>query len=496
MIGQHLLVIPILLPLAGGLVAAVTRGRMGAWITLIVSVLLVVVDGLVLSAAVEGGPLVYRVGGWQPPYGIVLVADRLGASLALTAAVVGAASALHTLVSGAEFGQRQLYHPFFLFLLVALSGVFLTGDLFNLYVFMELVILSSIVLVAMAARPVTVEATFKYAVISATGSALLLAGVALVYAATGTLNMADIAQRVRQGPVAPFWPVAAALMLGAFLVKAAIFPFHFWQPDTHSAAPSAVSAMLSGVLVKVGFYGIVRMSTLLFPETPAMGILAPLGGVSALFGAVAAVTNPDLKRLLAYSTISNLGLILLAFGWGGPMGIAAAVIHTINHALIKGSLFLAGGYIAERLEEHEIARLGGLAQLAPGSALAFGLGALGLGGLPPLSGFVSKMSLFHAGWAAQDAVLLFVAAVASALGIAYSLRAFVLVFWGDTPAWLERHWRERMTGGHGFVAPLLLALIVLVLGIWPWPLTALATTTAAELMRPADYIAAVLGAHS
>ncbi|HEV2126737.1 MAG TPA: proton-conducting transporter membrane subunit, partial [Chloroflexota bacterium] len=386
MIWQHLLVAPILLPLAGGLVAAVTRARIGAWVALIASLLLAAVDGLVLYEAMVRGPLVYHVGDWRPPYGIVLIADRFGASLSLIAAVVGASGALHTLVSGAEEGRRRLYHPLFLFLLMALSGVFLTGDLFNLYVFMELVILSSIVLVAMAARPVTAEATFKYAVIAATGSALLLTGITLVYAASGTLNMADIAQRVRQGSVAALWHVAATFMLMAFLLKAAIFPFHFWQPDTHSVAPSAVSAMLSGVLVKVGFYGIVRLVTLLFPESPAMSVLAPLGGVSALFGALGAVANSDIKRFLAYSTISNLGLILLAFGWGGPIGIAASVIHAINHALIKGSLFLIGGYVAERLEEHGMQRIGGLAQVAPGSALAFGLGALGLAGLPPLSG--------------------------------------------------------------------------------------------------------------
>jgi multicomponent Na+:H+ antiporter subunit D len=492
LLSQQLLVAPILFPLAGALVAAVVQGRVGAWVAVIVSGVVAAIDGVVLYAALDHGPLVYQVGGWQPPQGIVLVADRFSASLALTASIVGLASALHTFLAGAEAARRRLFHPFFLLLLMALSGVFLTGDLFNLYVFMELVILSSIVLVAMAGRPVTVEATFKYAVISAIGSTMLLTSIALVYAATGTLTLADIARQVQQGPEMPLWPVTAALMLAAFLLKGAIFPFHFWQPDAHSAAPASVSAMLSGVLVKVGFYGVVRMSTLLFPGTPAMAILAPLGGVSALFGAVAALANPDLKRLLAYSTISNMGLILLAFGWGGPAGITAAVVHTVNHALVKGSLFLAGGYIAEQLDEHDMHRIGGLAQMTPGGAAVFGMGALALAGLPPFGVFVGKFALFQAGFSAQDTLLLVVAAVASTLGIAYSLRAFLLVLWGKTPPWVVSRWRDQMAGGRGFVAPLLLAAVSLLLGIWPGPLTALGSAIAEELLNPAAYVAVVL----
>ena len=493
MIWQHLLILPIVLPLAGAIPAAVLRGKSGAWIALATSFLTLLASAAVLYAAFVAGPQIYPIGGWAPPHGIILVADLFGASLSVTSAGVAVASALHILVSGEKTVMHRLYHPLFLLLLMALGGVFLTGDLFNLYVFMELVILSSFALVALADRPVSAETTFKYAVLSSLGSLLLLVSVALVYAGVGTLNMADIAQHVRREATASFWPVAAAMMLFAFFLKGAVFPFHFWQPDAHSAAPSSVSAMLSGILVKIGFYGIVRMVTLLFPDAPAILILAPLGAASAVFGGLAALSNTNLKRMLAYSTIANMGFILLALGWGGQLGLTAAIINAVNHAFIKASLFLSAGYVTERLGEQSMQRLGGVTRLTVSGTLAFGLGAMALAGLPPLSGFLSKLTLFQAGLAAQDPVLLTVAALASGLGIAYSLRAFVLVYWGTTPLWARERWDLHEGYLSMPLAPLLLASVYIALGIWAGPFVALASAAAMELNQPDIYITAVLG---
>lgn len=493
MIWQHLLLVPILLPLVVAIPVTLFGERPRAWLTVAGTLLTLIASSMILYTVSQSGPQVHRIGGWAPPHGIVLVADRFSALLAVVAAVVATAGALHTVASGVEVAHRRLYHPMFLLMLTALGGAFLTGDLFNLYVFMEMVILSSFALVALANRPISAETTFKYAVLTALGSTLFLGGIGLIYASAGTLNMADIAQRAHQGIMPPLWPVAAAILLFVFLLKGAVFPFHFWQPDAHSAAPAAVSAMLSGVLVKVGIYGLVRMTTLLFPETPVLLVLAPLGAVAALFGGLTAVANTDLKRLLAYSTISNVGLIVLALGWGGLLGLTAAIVHTVNHSLIKSSLFLAGGYVTERLDEHGMQRLGGLAHLTPVGTVAFGLGALALAGMPPLNGFVSKFAIFQAGFGAQDPLLLTAAGLAGALGIVYSLRAFVLVFWGETPAWAGKEWARHGTRHREPVAPLFLALGCLALGLWPGPLMGLAADAAVELGQPEIYIAAVLG---
>ncbi|CAN5716399.1 proton-conducting transporter membrane subunit [soil metagenome] len=488
----HLLILSLLVPLAGAVLSVLGRGR-ARWISLATSAATLMVTSAVLHAAYTQGPQIYRLGGWAPPYGIVLVADLFSALMAATAALLATFVALHALLSRREPLDQALYHSLFLLLLMALCGVFYTGDLFTMYVFMELVILSSFALVAMADRPVSPEATFKYAVLSALGSTLLLFGVALVYAGVGTLNMADIAQRVLQDEPPPFWGATATLLLFVFLLKGAIFPFHFWQPDAHSAAPAPVSAMLSGIMVKIGFYGIVRMQTLLFQGAPVLEILAPLGAATAVFGAFAAVANRDLKRMLAYSTISNMGFILLALGWGGAAGLFAAIINAVNHALIKGGLFLTGGHIVERLDEHEMPRMGGMVQLTPGGAVAFGIGGLAIAGFPPLNGFLSKLTLFQAGIAAGSAWLLGAALLASALALVYPLRAFVRVFWGDTPARAVQRWSEGESYPGAMLAPLLLVLLYVAIGIWPEPLMALARAATEELQAPDIYISAVLG---
>jgi multicomponent Na+:H+ antiporter subunit D len=489
----ELLAAPVLLPLLGAIAAAFAPARAAAWVAVGSCGAALAASATVLGAAIAGGPQVYRIGGWPAPFGIPLVADLLGAGMATLAALLALCAALHTMLAGGELRSRKLYHPLFLLLVMALMGAFLTGDLFNLYVFMELVILSSFALVAMAERPVSAEATFKYAVLSALGSTVLLIAVALLYAALGTLNLADVARRNAAGVDDPILPVAVGLMLFVFLLKAAVFPFHFWQPDAHSAAPAPISAMLSGMLVKVGIYGIIRMQTLLFPGEPVYALLGPLGAVSAVFGGLAALASRDLKRLLAYSTISNMGFLLAALGWGGGPGLVAALVNVVTHALIKAGLFLSGGYIAERFEEHDMRRMGGVAGLSPLAAGVFGVGAVALAGLPPTGALVSKLTLLQAGVAAGSTWVLGGVLLASLLGIAYPLRAFVLVCWGDVGPGAVERWQERADGRGALLAPVLLGLVYLGMGLWPGPLMTLVSLTVAELGDPAPYIHATLG---
>jgi multicomponent Na+:H+ antiporter subunit D len=482
----------ILVPLGAAVLAAFLPGRWAAWLTLVGSTATLGIAILLLRTALASGPLIYALGGWAAPYGITLVGDVLGTLLTVLSALIATAAALYTLFGGGAFAEQRLYHSFFLLMLMSLAGVFLTGDLFNLYVFMELAILSSLPLVAMARRPVSAEAAFKYAVLSALGSTLLLVSVAMVYAGVGTLNMADIARRVHQGAAGPLMEVAAAIFFFVFLLKAAVFPVHFWQPDAHSAAPAPISAMLSGVLVKVGIYGIVRLEQLLLPGAAVLDLLVPIGAVAALFGGLAALANRDLKRLLAYSTISNMGLIVLALGWGGTLGLTAGLVHVVNHAMVKATLFLAGGYVAERVDEHRMARLGGVAALSPAAATAFGVAGLGIAGLPPIAGFTSKLALLQAGTAAGSWIGLTALVAASALGLAYPLRAFLEVFWGRGSSELTERWRDGNVHAAATLAPLLLAALILLLGLWPQPLFTLVSAAVAEIEHPARYIESVL----
>jgi multicomponent Na+:H+ antiporter subunit D len=487
-----LLPLPILAPLAGAILAGFLPQRVAAWCSLLTTLLTLGAGAFILLGVLAEGPVSYAVGGWPAPYGIVLVGDLLGAIMVCISAVVATAAALFTLLARAALREQRMYHPLFLLVVMALGGVFLTGDLFTLYVFMELAIISTLPLVGMAKRSVSAEASFKYAVLSALGSAVLLVCVALVYSATGTLNMADIAARPVDGAGPVLMEIAAALLVFVFLLKAAVFPFHFWQPDAHSAAPAPVSAMLSGILVKVGIYGLIRLQSLLIPDATVLRALAPVGAVAVLFGGLAALANRDLKRMLAYSTISNVGFIVLALGWGG-VGMVAALVNTVTHALIKAALFLSGGFVAERVEEHEMSRLGGVAVLSPIAATVFGLAALGIAGIPPLGGFVGKLTLLGAAGSAGDLPGLSVVIIGGALGIAYPLRAFLQVFWGGPEQTIVDAWGGSSARSASLLAPLLLVLLVLLIGLWPGPLFALLTATADQLADADAYITAALG---
>ncbi|RJQ55536.1 MAG: hypothetical protein C4521_02055 [Actinobacteria bacterium] len=482
----------LVIPLGGAVLAAALKERAAVWAALASSVATLAAGSLALAEVLSGGPLIHRVGGYAPPYGIVLVIDTFSASLVVLTSLLFVASILHLIVPGEKISQTRLHVALLVLVLFGLNGMFVTGDLFNLYVFVELVVLASFVLVATADRSYSPEATFKYTMLSTIGSLAILVGVSMVYSGMGTLNMADLAGRVARDGLPPVVDVAASLLLFGFLLKAAIFPFHFWQPDAHSAATSNVSAILSGIQVKLGIYGIVRMGTLLFPQAAALSLVAPIGAAAAAFGALAALANNDLKRTLAYSTISNMGLILLAFGWGGAGGLAAGTIYLIHHSLTKASLFLSGGHLVERAGERSIKRLGGVAGMSTSVTVAFGLGALSIAGIPPLTGYVAKLILFQAGLAAADPVLLTVAAFSSALGIAYATRMFVLVFWGAGSEEVRARWAAHK--GFGLPAAALgLAGVYLVLGLWATPLVDLGRTVALELGQPQAYIANVLG---
>ena len=503
MMNVDLIVVALLvLPIVGAIASFEVHEHWRRWAVVFVLALNAVLASILFATSLTGSYTVYPVGGWPAPYGIVLVVDALAALLVVTAAIVGLCSALYHALSPSVGPTRPLFQPLFLLLFTAINGVFVTGDMFNLYVFMELTILTSFALVALANLSISPEVTFKYAVISAIGSLLLLTGMALLYNAIGTLNLADVARVTQAEPAPPLVADAVALIAVAFLIKGAVFPFHFWQPDAHSAAPTQVSALLSGVLVKVGAYGLIRLSMLAFPEPRLRDLIVALGVLSMLYGAVAALATPGIKRLLAYSTISNMGFILIGIGWAGAAGLSAAIILTVSHALTKGGLFLTVGQITDRLHTQDLRRLGGLARATPWGAVSFGLGAVALAGLPPSSGFVGKLALFSAGVAVNARAILVLIVIASALALAYGLRAFVGAYWG---AGAGQHGVGRRTtvtevvarmerGSWPSIVPgLVLAGLAIAIGIWPAPLLAAVQLITQQLATPEPYIRAVLG---
>lgn len=491
---QQLLVLPIILPLAGAALTLLLRkSRLQAISTLIILLLnLTISVALLFDVWGNNRPLTYQVGGWEAPFGITLAGDLLSVTLLTMAQLVLSSGALYSLGAKDKALRSFAYYPFFLALSAGMSGAFLTGDLFNLFVFAELVTLSGAALTAISDDPQGVEAAFKYFFISLFASTFFLLAVGALYVSYGTLNMADLSRQVAASPQEPLLPFAIIILMAAFMVKSAVFPLHFWQPDFHTSSPTPVSAMLSSVVVKLGVYGFLRMTTLLFLPFAEMiqGILILLGILGILYGSFAALGTQNAKRMLAYSTISQVGFILVAIGWGGTAGLIAALVFAFNHSLIKAAMLMLVGSLASRSKVKSTAfeTLNGLGHYFPWIGLLFFLGALALAGLPPTSGFINKLLFFRSGIAGYELLTVGLIGLASLLTLVYSIRAFQRLWWNPQPS--EETVKKN---GDQLLAPGLLILLVLVLGIWPEPLLNLAQATSSWLLEPANYISMVFG---
>lgn len=492
---NHLVLLPILLPLTGTAVglALYRWRRVQAWLSLGMMLAALAASSLLLAQVWQGGlPLVFQSGGWPAPFGINLVADLLAALLVVMSQVVLSLGLVYALGAKDKVVQYPSFYPLFLALAAGLTGAFLTGDLFNLFVFAELVVIAGTVLTAVSDDRYGVEAATKYFYMSLLAATFLLLADGTLYAAYGTLNMADLAARIQLDPAQPLLPVGMALLLAAFMIKSAVFPMHFWQPDFHAAAPTAVSAMLSSVVVKLGVYGFLRMTTLLFVEQAGLlrGLLVVLGIAGILFGGLSAVGTHNVKRMLAYSTLAQIGFILVGIGWGTPLSLTAAIVFMVNHSLVKSAMLMLAGALASRtaVKSAAFSVVTGLGRHVPQIGGLFFIGALALAGIPPTNGFISKFLLFDSGLAgAQWAALAFLAS-GSLLTFIYTTRAFQRIWW--QPATAEVALKPT---GDRLLAPALLIGLVVVLGVWAAPLVTVAQAAADWLGRPTQYIQIVLG---
>jgi multicomponent Na+:H+ antiporter subunit D len=494
-VSDQLVVLPILLPVTGAMVALLFRRRLHLQSGLALGIMLL---SLAISVLLlvdvwrTGRPLVFESGGWPVPFGIALVGDLPALFFVLMTQLVVVTGIIYATGSKDTVVRYPTFYPLFLTLVTGLSGAFLTGDLFNMYVFAELLVISGTVLTAISDDRYGTEAAYKYFYISLMASFFMLIAVGSLYVSYGTLNMADLAARIAaDGDKALLWP-AIAFLMATFMVKSAVFPFHFWQPDFHAAAPTAVSAMLSSVVVKLGIYGFLRMTSLIFvAQAPTIrGLLLIAGIIGIVFGGLSAIGTHNVKRMLAYSTLAQVGFILVGVGWGTPLAITAALVFAFNHSLIKAAMLMLAGYLASRAAVKSAAFniVTGVGRAAPGAGILFFVGALALAGLPPTNGFISKMLLFDSGINAARFVSLSIIGLASILTMIYIIRAFQRIWW-QQPA------EEGIIRpiGDRLIAPALLVGLILLLGIWANPLVQLAQDTSTWLGDPLAYIRAVLG---
>lgn len=464
---------------------------------------LLIVSILLLEHVWTDGIIVYEVGEWGK-YGIILVADLLSAGMVLLTLSISLLSLVYSLDYIEARSLNSTYHSLFNLLVAGLTGSFLTGDIFNLFVFFEVLLLSSCGLViANEAGGITkssdkMEATFKYLVLSMLGSIVMLIAVASLYATFGTLNMADIAVKVNAANAAgalPWYVFAIALLfIIVFGNKAAIFPLHYWLPDVHPTAPSPISAMLSGVLIKVGVYGMLRVFFLMFRD--ALPIFQPIIILLALatiaIGAVSAVGQTDVKRMLAYSSVGQIGYVFLGIGMGSALTIAAALVYLVNHAVAKSMLFLTSGGIIHHAGTRDMQKMGGMIIRAPLMGGLFLVGAMSISGVPPMGGFIAKFMLFDAGLREEYYLPVAIALLFAVFTLFYMMRAWMTMFWGtDNGEGNGSHAQHDMLPL--IVIPIIiLAFAAIVLGLYAEPLLSLAQATADQIINPQPYIEAVL----
>lgn len=374
------------------------------------------------------------LGGWSAELGIVFVVDKLSAAF-LVLVAVGSGGVFLCSYGRLKSGPWRYYVIFFL-LQGAMNGVIVTGDMFNLFVFYEVFSLAAYLLVAFTMSWQAVEAGLKYLVMGTIGAFFILLGVTYIFMATGSLNMAILSVSISQIPKETLTVIAVCLLVGLF-IKIGAFPVHFWLPDAHSSAQTAVSALLSGVVVKVSVYALIRVSFLFFLEArpDIFAVITAVGVLSVLGGHLMALRQEDIKRLLAYSTVAQIGYILIGVGAGTAAGITAAVFHAFNHMFMKAGLFITAGHIAEDMKTRNISELRGLYHYRRGFVVIFTILAAAIVGIPPLNGFMGKWYLMLSSVTAGNIIPALVLALGTILSALYYLRVLSAFYSpGDAPS--------------------------------------------------------------
>jgi multicomponent Na+:H+ antiporter subunit D len=496
-----LLTLPIMLPLVGAALSILLGRSRRLQRTIAVSVLAaVLVMAVTLLIEVDrDGPVSTQAGGWAAPVGITLVADRLSAIMLVVASVMLLAVLIYAIGQPGAERNHVGFQSVYLVLAAGVSAAFLTGDLFNLFVSIEMMLTASYVLITLGGRLEQVRSGMTYVVISLLASVLFVAMLAFVYASTGTMNLADLSTRIAELPDG-LRSALAVLMLVVFGIKAAIFPLSFWLPDSYPTAPSPVTAIFAGLLTKVGVYAIIRTQTLLFPaDTRPGALLLWLAGATMLVGVLGAIAQGDVKRILSFQIISHIGYMIMGLGLFTLGGLAAAVLYTIHHIVAKTGLFLTGGLIEHAGGSSRLTRLGGMVRTAPVLAVLFLVPALSLIGLPPFSGFVAKFALVDAASARSSYAVMGVALVVSLLTMYSLMKIWISVFWSPAIEPLPEgsvapHDGEPLGGPLLMVVPTaVLALLTIAIGLAAGPLYDLSLRAAADLLDPSAYVAVVTG---
>jgi multicomponent Na+:H+ antiporter subunit D len=488
-----LLTLPIIIPMAAGAVSllawrspVIQRSvAQGASAAMLISAILLFIfvsrEGIAVTVA----------GSWPASFGIVLVADLLSALMVTVSATIWFAVVVYSRASIDSRREAFGYYPLLSFLMMGVFGAFLTGDLFNLYVWFEVMLIASFVLMALGGERAQMESALKYVTLNLMSSALFLAGIGLLYGVTGVLNLAELAQRLGDIRQAGIVPAIAMLFLVAFGIKAAVFPLFFWLPASYHTPPVAASAIFAGLLTKVGVYALFRVFTLLFVEDIEFthSLILAIAGMTMVTGVLGAVSQNEMRRILSFHIISQIGYMIMGLGLFTRFTLAASVFYIVHHMIVKTNLFLISGMVHRLRGTYDLKSLGGVSKSSAFLAALFLIPAMSLAGVPPLSGFFAKLGLIRGGLDAGE-YLIVVAAIVTGFFTLYSMtKIWNEVFWKGEPA--QSGSKARLPLSMSWPAGALAALTVLI-GLGAGWLFEISLRASDQMLDRRTYIEAVL----
>ncbi len=493
-----LLALPIAIPFVTAVIVYLLRNRaLGRWISLAGSLASLAASAALMVAVLRDGVVAAQMGGWPAPFGISLVADYLSAVMVVITAITGLATAVYALGEIEERLERLGYHALFQVLIAGVTGAFLTGDLFNLYVWFEVMLIASFGLLVLGGSKEQLDAGIKYVALNLVSTLVFLSGIGLLYGVTGTLNLADLHGAVAAVEDQALITVIAMMFMVGFGVKAAVFPLFFWLPASYHTPSFAVSAVFAGLLTKVGVYALMRMFTLVFVGDVGFTheILIWVSALTMLTGVLGAAAQTDFRKILSFHIISQIGYMTLGLALYTPLALMGGVFYLVHHIIVKANLFLVAGVAQKLAGGTDLERIGGLYKSSPLLAALFVVPAFSLAGFPPLSGFWAKFLIVKASIELGEWLIAFVALFVGLLTIFSMTKIWGMAFWKPHPEGIEPT-PDRVPAR--IRVPMMLpiaglAAMTVVIGFFPEPFVQFAETAAVQLLEPAAYVEAVLG---
>lgn len=489
---NNILAMPMAIPLLAGILLIFLRPyeKLQRWISFLVMIAVAGISVYILLRIQTEGVLRLDFGGWEPPFGILFVADSFSVILVLTTSIVAALCLLYSFSSIGKVHENMFFYSFVNFLVAGVNGSFLTGDLFNLYVCFEIMLLASYVLIALGGRKIQLRESMKYLIINILSSWFFLIAIAYMYGTLGTLNMAQLSERIAESGQTPLLTVISIVFLTVFALKSGLL-LYFWLPGSYSVPPTAVAALFGALLTKVGIYAMIRVFTLMFYHEQQIThtIIGILAGLTLIGGSIGAVAYKNLRQIVSYNVVIAVGFILTGLAVATPAAIEGSIYYLVHDMVVKALLFLLAGIMITVSGEKRIDYMSGLIRNYPLLGWMFFLVMISLAGIPPLSGFIGKVLVGQGAIESGSYILLALAFISSIFVLYSLLRVFLNCFWGETIISKE----DEIPIKKGWIVPcIILSAGTILLGLGAEFLAPYIGDAANTLMNPQIYIDAVL----